>query len=151
MELRKQNFGVPTLECQGEGHMNDNAKRESSVNAAESKTLSRRGNSMRENRETPAIPTAGGGMGRSEKATSHTADMHVAGESDGLIVPTKRTNKAGLPTAAESTEGRGPTKGNVLAVGHAPDTAPGPCVDRLEGVRPVSSERWTVSPKVRAV
>ena len=90
---------------------------------------------MRENRETPAIPTAGGGVGRPEKAASRTTGMHVAGESDGLIVPTKRTNKAGPPTAAESAEGRGPTKGNDLTVGHAPATAPDSRVDRLEGVR----------------
>jgi RNA-directed DNA polymerase len=49
--------------------------------------------------------------------------------------PTKRANKAGQPAAAESVEGRGSTKGNVLAVGRAPDAEPGQRVDRLEGVR----------------
>jgi hypothetical protein len=38
--------------------------------AVESKTLSMRGSSMRENRETPAAPSADGGEGRPEKATS---------------------------------------------------------------------------------
>ena len=61
--------------------MKDDAKRESSVNAAESKTLSMRGSSMRENRETPAMPSAGGGVGRPEKAASPTSGMHVAGVS----------------------------------------------------------------------
>ena len=61
--------------------------------------------------------------------------MHVSGESDDLIVPTKRANKAGPSAAAESVEGRGSTKGNVLAVGRVPDTAPEQRVDRLEGVR----------------
>ena len=40
--------------------------------------------------------------------------MHVCGESDGLIVPTKRANKAdGYALAAESAEGRRATKGNA--------------------------------------
>jgi hypothetical protein len=38
--------------------------------------------------------------------------MHVPEESDDLVVPTKRANKAGQPLAAESVEGRGSTKGN---------------------------------------
>ena len=118
--------------------MKDDANRESSVNAAESKTLSMRGSSMRENRETPAMPSAGGGVGRPEKAASPTSGMHVAGESDDLIVPTKRANKTGQPAVAESVEGRGSTKGNDLAVGRAPDTAPDQRVDRLEGVRQVA-------------
>jgi RNA-directed DNA polymerase len=105
------------------------------VDAAASKTLSMRGSSMRENRETPETPWADGGEGRPEKATSQTSGMHVSGESDGPIVPTKRANKAGPPPAAEPVEGRGSTKGNVLAIGRAPDAEPGPRVDRLEGVR----------------
>ncbi len=90
---------------------------------------------MRENREIPGTPATGGGAGRSEKAASPTSDMHVSGESDDPIVPTKRANNAGQPAAAESAEGRGSTKGNVLAVGRVPDTAPDQRVDRLEGVR----------------
>jgi len=106
--------------------------------AAESETLSMRGNFMRENRETPVLPAADGAAGRSEKAERPKSDMHGAGESDDLVVPTKRTNKAGLPAAAESVEGRGSTKGNVFAAGRAPDTAPDRRVDRLEGVRQVA-------------
>jgi hypothetical protein len=49
--------------------------------AVESKTLSMRGSSMRENRETPAVPSADGGEGRPEKATSPTSGMYAAGES----------------------------------------------------------------------
>jgi len=93
--------------------------------AAESKTLGTRESSMRENREAPGIPTPVGGAGRSEKAASRKSDMHVLGESDDLIVPTKRANKVGQPAAAESVEGRGSTKGNSCTVGPAPDTAPG--------------------------
>ena len=110
-------------------------QRERLFDAAESETLCMRGSSMRENRETPGVPSADGGEGRSEKATSPTSDMHASGESDDLVVPTKRANKTGQPAVAESVEGRGSTKGNVLAVGRVPDTAPGQRVDRLEGVR----------------
>jgi group II intron reverse transcriptase/maturase len=38
--------------------------------------------------------------------------VHVGGESDGRIVPTKGSNKDGQP-AAESLEGRGPAKENI--------------------------------------
>ncbi|MGH7136048.1 MAG: reverse transcriptase domain-containing protein, partial [Pirellulales bacterium] len=40
-------------------------------------------------------------------------NTHVAGESDGLIIPRKQTNKAGPTAVAESVEGRGPAKGNT--------------------------------------
>ena len=130
--------GVPTLCCEGEGHMQDGDIREPSGNAAESQTLSMCGNSLRENRETPAMSLTVGGKDRPEKAAGHTSGMHVAGESDDLIVPTKQANKAVQSAAAESAEGRGSTKGNVFAVGRAPDTAPDQRVDRLEGVRQVA-------------
>jgi hypothetical protein len=87
------------------------------------------GNSMRENREPPEIPepSAGpalaAGAGRSEKANGRTSDMHVSGESDGPIVPTKRANNAER-SAAESVEGRGPAKGNNTHALHAADTVP---------------------------
>ena len=99
--------------------MKGSVQRELLFDAAESQTLSMRGNSMRENRETPATPSADGGEGRSEKANCRTSDAHVAGESDGLIVPTKRANKAAIQltlwdrSAAESVEGSRPTKGNA--------------------------------------
>lgn len=130
--------GVPTLCYEGEGHMPDGGKREPGGNAAESQTLSMCGTSMRENRETPAIPSAGGGEGRPEKASGRTSGMSVVGESDDLIVPANQANKVGQPAAAESGEGRGSTKGNVFVVGRAPDTAPDQRVDRLEGVRQVA-------------
>jgi hypothetical protein len=130
--------GVPTLCCEGEGHMRDHVQRESSCNAAESQTLSMCGSSMRENRETPAMPSTGGGKGRPEKAIGPTSGMHVAGESDDLIVPAKQANNAGPLAATELVEGRGSTKGNVVAVGRAPDPAPDQRVDRLEGVRQVA-------------
>jgi hypothetical protein len=54
-----------------------------------------RDSSLRENRETPETSAPVGGAERSEKATSRTSGMHVPGESDDLIVPTKRANKVG--------------------------------------------------------
>ena len=93
--------------------MKGSVRRERSFDTAESETLGMWGNSMRENREALQTPTDDG-VGRSKKAKSRNVDMHVCGESDVLIVPTKWTNKAdanGL--AAESAEGRRATKGNA--------------------------------------
>jgi hypothetical protein len=42
--------------------------------------------------------------------------MHVRGESDDLIVPTKRTKKFGASATAEFAEGKGSSKGTALAV-----------------------------------
>ncbi|HWU38859.1 MAG TPA: hypothetical protein VN203_14515 [Candidatus Acidoferrum sp.] len=109
------------------------AHRKPPMDAAESKTLGMRGNSMHGNRETLETPTPQS-VGRSEKANCRTADMHVSRESDGPIVPEKRANKAG-PPAAESVEGRGPTKGNATRTLLAPDAVPGKRGMGLWGVR----------------
>ena len=94
--------------------MKGSVRREQSFNTAESETLGMWGNSMRENRETLQTPTLDGGVGRSKKARSRKVDMHVCRESDGLVVPVKRANKAGAEAlAAESAEGRRSTKGNA--------------------------------------
>ena len=133
-------IGVPTLCCEGEGHTADSVNRKVSADAAESEPLSMCGNSMRGNRETPgASPSnsahwAKRGGDRSEKAIGRTSGMHVLGESDGFIVPKKRANKA-ESSAAESGEGRGPTKGNATRTLLAPDTAPGKRGMGLWGVR----------------
>ena len=104
--------------------MSGDDTREPLQGAAESKTLSMRGNSLRGNRETLVTPTPDGGEGRSEKACCRTTDMHVSRGSDGPIVPEKRANKAGPKAAAESVEGRGSTKGNATRTLLAPDTVP---------------------------
>ena len=127
-------IGVPTLLTDGEGHTVGSVNRELSIDAAESKTLSMRGNSMRGNRETPGISLPDGGGERSEKASGRMTDMHVPGESDSSIVPKKRANKAGS-SAAESVEGRGLTKGNAKRTLLAPDTGPGKRGIGLQGVR----------------
>ena len=69
---------------------------------------------MRGNREALQTPALDGRVGRSKKAKGRTVDMHVCRESDGLIVPEKRANKAGAGAlAAESAEGRRATEGNA--------------------------------------
>ena len=89
-------------------------RRERSFDTAESETLGMCGNSMRENREALQTPTLDGSVGRSKKAKGRKVDMHVCGESDGLVVPTKRANKAdAYALAAESAEGRRAIKGNA--------------------------------------
>ena len=93
--------------------MKGSDRREQSFDTAESETLGMWGNSMRENREALQTPTHDG-VGRSKKAKGRNVDMHVCGESDGLVVPTKRANKAGAEAwAAEFAEGRRATKGNA--------------------------------------
>src|SRR5215475_15378153 len=93
--------------------MKGSDRREQSFDTAESETLGMWGSSMRENRETLQTPTPDG-VGRSKKAKGRNVDMHVCRESDGLIVPVKRANKAGAEAlAAESAEGRRATKGNA--------------------------------------
>jgi hypothetical protein len=94
--------------------MKGSVRRERSFGTAESETLGMWGNSMRENREALQTPALDGSAGRSKKAKSRNVDMHVCGESDGLIVPTKRANKAdAYALVAESAEGRRSTKGNA--------------------------------------
>jgi len=113
--------------------MKDDEIREPTFNAAESETLSMLGNSMRENRETsetPASTKARDGRRR----PSRTAGMYVSEESDDLIVPTKRANKAGPRAVAESVEGRRSTKGNARR-----------CVTR----RTQSRVPWAAPPDVR--
>ena len=94
--------------------MKGSVRRERSFDTAESETLGMCGNSMRENREAPQTPARDDSVGRSKKAKGRNVDMHVCGESDGLVVPTKRANKAGAEAwVAESAEGRRATKGNA--------------------------------------
>ena len=89
-------------------------RRERFFDTAESETLGMCGNSMRENREALQTPALDGSVGRSKKAKGRKVDMYVCGESDGLIVPTKRANKVdAYGLAAESAEERRPTKGNA--------------------------------------
>jgi hypothetical protein len=94
--------------------MKGSVRRERSFGTAESETLGMWGNSMRENREDLQTPILDRGVGRSKKAKGRNVDVHVCGESDGLVVPTKRANKTDAEEwAAESAEERRSSKGNA--------------------------------------
>ena len=86
---------------------------------------------MHENRETSPIPAA---TGRSEKAVSRTADMHVSEESDCGVVPVKSSNKAGKP-AAERMEGRLRTEENHAPSNTLPTQSGASVSQGLRGVR----------------
>jgi RNA-directed DNA polymerase len=123
--------------------MSGDINRKPPLDAAESKTLRMRGDSMYGNRE-PLEASQPDGGGRSEKAICRTSDAHVSRESDGPIVPKKRTNKAGSTAAAESVEERGPTKGNATRTLLAPDTVPGKRGMGLWGVREAAKRDKTM-------
>ncbi len=114
---------MPTLYLYGEGNTRSDVSRKPPLDAAESKTLSMRRNSLHGNRETLETPSPCW-RGTVREGVCRTADTHVSRESDGPIVPEKQANKAGLKAAAESVEGRGPAKGNDMQVLLAADTAP---------------------------
>src|SRR5215831_2246143 len=126
--------------------MKGSDKRERSFDTAESETLGMWGSSMRGNREAPQTPTLDGSAGRSKKAKGRKVDMHVCGESDGLIVPVKRANKAGGYTlAAESAEGRRATKGNATQAHSCRTQSRGSESQRLWRVRQAAIERLAVT------
>ncbi len=56
IELRNQRSGAPTTSACWEGNTVGRVLREQPTGTTESKTLCMRGNSMRENRETPQAP-----------------------------------------------------------------------------------------------
>jgi RNA-directed DNA polymerase len=112
MELRNNRDQSADVVTRGGRQYCGTRHRERSADSAQSETPGMYGNSTRENRETPSTPTADQVAGRSEKALSRESDMHVGGESDGRVVPTKCPNKGGEPPA-EGTEGRRPTKENI--------------------------------------
>ena len=108
---------------------------------------------MRENREALQTPALDGSAGRSKKAKGRTVDMHVCGESDGLIVPTKRANKVGAyALAAESAEGRRSTKGNAPQA-HSYRTQSRGCESQgLWRIRQAAKSGWpSHKPEVEAV
>jgi hypothetical protein len=63
--------------------------REHLEDSAQSETPGMHGNSALGNRETPSTPIVQFAEGRLEKAMSQKSSMHVGGESDGCVVPTK--------------------------------------------------------------
>src|SRR5262245_66492180 len=133
--------------------MKGSDRRERSFNSAESETLGTWGSSMRGNREALQTPALDGSAGRSKKAESRTVDMHVCRESDGLIVPRKRANKAGAGAlAAESAEGRRATKGNATQAHSYRTQSRGSESQRLWRVRQAAKSGWpSRKPEVGAV
>ena len=105
--------------------MKGSDRRERSFDTAESETLGMWGNSMRENREALQTPTLDG-VGRSKKAKSRNVDMHVCGESDGLVVPTKRANKVDAVCVGSGVRrGKEVDQGERTTSALAPDPEPG--------------------------
>jgi hypothetical protein len=67
---------------------------------------------MHENREISGTPWSED-QGRSAKATSRTADMHVLEKSDYAVLPVNQPNKGRKPSA-EVGEERAQTKENIV-------------------------------------
>ncbi len=139
--------------------MKGSDRRERSFDTAESETLGMWGNSMRENREALQTPTHDGGVGRSKKAKSRNVDMHVCGESDGLIVPTKRANKrspqrkGGRPRGTHHKRTRAGHRAGDAShrVCGAYDKQQEGIVDAVYGIRIPTSGRSSHEPEVGAV
>src|SRR5271155_1834633 len=94
---------------------------------------------MHENREISSTPWSED-QGRSAKATSRTADMHVLEKSDCAVLPVNQPNKGGKPSA-EVGEERAQTKENIVQ-SHMHPTQSGKRMSQgLDGVRKVARER----------
>ena len=152
--------GVPTPYGEGEVNIAGGAKGEPPANAAESTTLSMRGNSSHEKREIPRVPA--GRAGRPDKVHDRNSGMYALGRSDDCVVPEKPPNKGVHEAPAEVVEGivmqsRGVTEQLIgrscngrAPVGNHPDSGPvGPaCVLGILAHRAISSARL-VTPKRR--
>ena len=95
---------------------------------------------MYENRETSWMPHPHRERGRSAKAISHKADMHVQEESDRVIVPMNQPNK-GESSPAEVGEGRARTKENIIQSNTSPTQSGERVSQGLRGVRQAAKER----------
>jgi hypothetical protein len=94
---------------------------------------------MHENREISSTPWSDD-HGRSAKAISRTADMHVLEKSDCAAVPVNQPNKEGQPSA-EAGEGRAQTRENIVQ-SHMHPTQSGKRMSQgLDGVRKAARER----------
>src|ERR1700726_4145320 len=94
---------------------------------------------MHENREISSTPWSAD-QGRSAKAKSRTADMHVPEKSDCAAVPVNQPNKEGQPSA-EVGEERAQTRENIVQ-SHMHPTQNGKRMSQgLDGVRKVARER----------
>jgi hypothetical protein len=88
---------------------------------------------MHENREISSAPRSSD-QGRSAKATSRTADMHVLEKSDCAVIAVNQPNKGGQPSA-EAGEGRARAVENIVQ-SHMLPTQSGNCMSQgMGGVR----------------
>jgi RNA-directed DNA polymerase len=93
---------------------------------------------MHENREISSAPWSED-QGRSAKATSRTADMHMLEKSDCAVVPVNQPNKE-AEASAEVGEGRAQTKENIVP-SHMHPTQSGKRMSQgLDGVRKAAEE-----------
>src|SRR6266852_5714237 len=94
---------------------------------------------MHENREISSAPWSDD-QGRSAKAKSRTADMHVPEKSDCAVGPVNQPNKEGQ-LSAEAGEGRAQTEENIVP-SHMHPTQSGKRMSHgLDGVRQAARER----------
>ena len=118
-------IGVPTLCDEGEGHTAGNVSRELSTDAAESETLSMRGNSMHGNRETLEIPTSLVDAGRSGKACAVARHERLQGV--GRSHSTKEAGEQSWETGGGVRGGKGADQGkrsvNLTRAGHSAGNA----------------------------
>src|ERR1039458_589279 len=94
---------------------------------------------MHENREISSTPWSND-QGRSVKAESRTADMHVLEKSDCAVIPVNQPNKEGQ-LSAEAGEGRGQTKENIVPPHMHPTQSGKRMSQGLDGVRKAAKER----------
>src|SRR3989441_1061360 len=94
---------------------------------------------MHENREISSTPWSDD-QGRSAKAKSRTADMHVLEKSDCVVVPVNQPNKGGQ-LSAEAGEGRAQTRENIVQSHMHPTQNEKRMSQGLDGVRKAAKER----------
>src|SRR5215510_4737260 len=73
-------------------------------------------------------------IGPAHEGECRTMSMHAGEESDEVVVPEKRSNNEGLPSA-ETVEGRAPPKGNGNQASAVRTPSRGAASSRLEAVR----------------
>src|SRR5437763_820023 len=94
---------------------------------------------MHENREISSAPWSCD-QGRSAKAKSRTADMHVLEKSDCAVVPVNQPNKGGQ-LSAEGGEGRAQLRENIVQSHLHPTPSGKRMCQGLDGVRKAAKER----------
>jgi hypothetical protein len=94
---------------------------------------------MHENREISSTPWSNS-QGRSAKAASRNADMHVLEKSDCALVPVNQPNKE-AKASAEVGEGRAQMKENIVQPNMYPTQSGKRMSQGLDGVRKAARER----------